>query len=916
MKAFKSYLRPAANTAQDTPMVQQRPSKVVHSSAMPASRPSIQASSHYPSSRRNSDVSLAASRRSSTCSFRYPEGDFRNMGEEMLAAVKAEMMVQYLHRKQEEQMWLDGYSEEGVILKQSRQVFISHPYELSARRDGLYDAVAKLNVKVAMTLNTNMIRVFLRQDTHPYIILDNGLHLQIIPSVSHLPACQKHHFAAFIQDTGTLVVWDDDPTKIIVHASKIEKQLLAVVTSALIGEKPRSSLTKNRHSMSKSALVTEKEIDRPSEEFIAEGPRKTALQHSVIYAFTLALLIAAIGGGARQIAVEVMTDHTMLRLAFVAVIPLQMWLGLFFMQSIVVCFAEMIGPISQVEKNTKYYSGVAPPRNRPDDAPLPHVTIQCPVFKEGLHTVIAPTVRSLKAAISTYEMQGGSANIFINDDGMQLISEDAAQLRRDFYEENNIGWVARPKHNADVSSGDPVFVRGGRFKKASNMNHALAVSVRVEEKLAGLQRMNNWCVQDEANAYQSCLDDIIREEDCRTWADGNIRVGDYILIVDSDTRVPADCLLDSVTEMELSPEVAVIQFPSGVLNITNRYFENGIAFFTKLVYTVITFIVACGDIPPFVGHNALLRWSALQDVAIQPDASPKSPNQSLFEHYWSENTVSEDFELAIRLQTAGYRMRLAGYCGTEFKEGVSLTVYDELARWKKYAFGCSEIIFHPLKYWLVRGPFTPLFRRFVSSGIPLPSKLSIIAYIGTYYAIGSAYLLVTANYFLTGWYYQNLDHYYIQSFEILFSIILVFSGLGNIALAILRYRTGEKALLSSLWENFKWIFLLYVFFGGVSMHVSEAILSHMFGINISWGATSKEVEDTTFFKEIPKLLRRFKVMFIFCLLLSGGMIYLAKFAPLFWRINIFTAIFPLAAVVVTHVALPIALNPSLMLFTW
>lgn len=52
--------------------------------------------------------------------------------------------------------------------------------------------------------------------------------------------------------------------------------------------------------------------------------------------------------------------------------------------------------------------------------------------------------------------------------------------------------------------------------------------------------------------------------------------------------------------------------------------------------------------------------------------------------YWSENHVSEDFDVALRLQINGNIIRLASYHGEEFKEGVSLTIYDELARWEKY----------------------------------------------------------------------------------------------------------------------------------------------------------------------------------------------------------------------------------------
>ena len=437
--------------------------------------------------------------------------------------------------------------------------------------------------------------------------------------------------------------------------------------------------------------------------------------------------------------------------------------------------------------NSKFYSGRGPTRLR--DRVLPHVTIQCPVYKEGLHSVIDPTVKSIKAAMSTYEMQGGSANIFVNDDGMQVISAEDAQVRREYYEEHSVGWVSRPKHNTKPADGEEPFVRAGKFKKASNMNYAMYVSARVEDKLGALRRREGWTQDDEREAYGVALAKVIEEDKGRTWAQGDIRIGDYILLIDSDTRVPNDCFLDAVSEMELSPQVAIIQFSSGVLNVTASFFEKGITFFTNLVYTAIEFAVANGDVAPFVGHNAILRWSAVQDIAYKgEDGSEK---------YWSESTVSEDFDMALRLQTSGYILRLAAWADQGFKEGVSLTVYDELARWEKYAYGCNELLFHPLKYWLIRGPFTPLFRAFIASNMPLPSKLTIMAYIGTYYAIGSAWILTLMNYLIIGWYNGFLDHYYLDSFKIYFAIIIVFTALGNMALAVLRYRLEQRTLFGA-----------------------------------------------------------------------------------------------------------------------
>lgn len=417
------------------------------------------------------------------------------------------------------------------------------------------------------------------------------------------------------------------------------------------------------------------------------------------------------------------------------------------------------------------------------------MTIQMPVYKEGLLAVIQPTILSLKAAISTYELQGGSANIFINDDGMQLISPEEAQARRDFYEEHNIGWVARPGHNPKPENGDKAFLRRGKFKKASNMNYALMISNKVEDKILLVQRHSQWTEADEASAYAQCLSAVLNEEEGRAWAEGNVRVGDYILLIDSDTRVPSDCLLDAASEMEQCPDVAILQYSSGVMKVTESFFESGITFFTNLIYTAIKYGVSNGDVSPFVGHNAILRWSALQQVSFEDDDG--------YEKFWSESHVSEDFDMSLRLQTEGYLCRLAAYTGDGFKEGVSLTVYDELARWEKYAYGCNELLFHPFRFWFIRGPFTPLFRKFLFSSMPFPSKLTILSYIGTYYAIGAAWILTLANYFLVGWYLPMLDKFYLDSFAIYISLIVVFTALGNVSLAVLRYRLSEKSLLGA-----------------------------------------------------------------------------------------------------------------------
>lgn len=120
-----------------------------------------------------------------------------------------------------------------------------------------------------------------------------------------------------------------------------------------------------------------------------------------------------------------------------------------------------------------------------------------------------------------------------------------------------------------------------------------------------------------------------------------------------------------------------LHFPD-VMQVAHHYFENGITHFTRRINKCISLGCANGEVAPFVGHNAFLRWSAVQDASFIENGVLKQ---------WSEANVSEDFNMALRLLLKGYTLRWATYSEGGFKEGVSLTVVDELARWQKYAYG-------------------------------------------------------------------------------------------------------------------------------------------------------------------------------------------------------------------------------------
>ena len=154
--------------------------------------------------------------------------------------------------------------------------------------------------------------------------------------------------------------------------------------------------------------------------------------------------------------------------------------------------------------------------------------------------------------MQTYARQGGTSAIFVHDDGLQKIPEKDRTDRMRFYADNGIGWVARPDH--DKAEGG--FKRRGRFKKASNMNYGLALSLKMEgiirrleiergEKPSSADTASNsdYNAEDiEEQALRMAIEETYEESGRRfePWARNAkaLRIGELILIVDSDTIVP------------------------------------------------------------------------------------------------------------------------------------------------------------------------------------------------------------------------------------------------------------------------------------------------------------------------------------------------------------------------------------------
>ncbi|GAA5994923.1 glycosyltransferase family 2 protein [Rhodotorula paludigena] len=807
----------------------------------------------------------------------------------------------------------DAELADGVAIRLSKRNYVVYPVD--ERLNTFQDALNELNCEIAITISADVVKVIvgtMSEDAETFA-LDSTTSIQIVDTMSELAFARPAQHACFIRDEQRLVVWADKIDTLESTVQDFETKLVHYVFNRTLRRNKRfssqstissSSTPRDPFQSSPSLSALAEEENGGNKEQVVEHAasaqieRTLPLNHSIYTGCSAALALVLVGLLPRALVYEVMLDGEWIKLAILAAVPFLFCIAIFFAENVLSVILKLLAPIGHMSRNSLFYSAVPPIRQI--NGPLPHITVMMPVYKESLEEVLAPTIESVSQCIRTYELQGGTASIIVCEDGMQLVDAAEVEKRKDYYDRWNVAWVARPKEN-----------RAGRFKKSSNLNVTHALSLRIEALMdqrrpADLEDLAAWTQVDEDRLYEAAFAQALEETDNVLWANGNIRIGELILMIDSDTRVPRDCLLDGACEMAASPEVGVLQHASGTFLAGAGYFEDFIAFFTTTVNHSISWVVANGASAPFMGHNAFLRWSALQHQAT---ANPEGK-------IWSEEHVSEDFVMTLNLVRAGYITRWATYSNFEFKEGVSLSCDDELNRWQKYAFGCSEIVFNPFLKWFTRGgPFSKLFMRYLWADSPLPCKFSNSSYIASYWAIAVAPPLSVLYYFLGGEFAWTLSGAFLPAFGTLLSVIIVFSGGGTIAIISSRYRSQAATLWRATKEGFGALPYAITFFTGISFHVMTALLAHITGYNMQWSTTKKDLETPTITQELPVVFKRHWLTFLLGFItIAGVAIASTPLIPLEWRIHEFPIMFPLLWLACGHVLYPLLLNPAIMLF--
>lgn len=227
-------------------------------------------------------------------------------------------MVNHLYQQQCSQLWIDHNNPanaEGVLLRRTKGQYLACPPQLI--KSTFASACSQLNLQAAMTVNSRVIKSFVQSSPKAQEVpLKDGLRIQILPDMHHLPLARKYHFAAFLAAEELLIVWDDNASNVIKRAKAIEAALTELVWGDPDQEDEEEAQDKK-----------DEHLDPESGDPIPEE-RPTNLINTILVAFTMIIVIVLLGLAARSLAVEIAVDRNFTRLAFLALVPVQIFFTL------------------------------------------------------------------------------------------------------------------------------------------------------------------------------------------------------------------------------------------------------------------------------------------------------------------------------------------------------------------------------------------------------------------------------------------------------------------------------------------------------------------------------------------------------------------------------------------------------------
>ncbi|MDT8856404.1 glucans biosynthesis glucosyltransferase MdoH [Paracoccaceae bacterium Fryx2] len=137
---------------------------------------------------------------------------------------------------------------------------------------------------------------------------------------------------------------------------------------------------------------------------------------------------------------------------------------------------------------------------------------------------------------------------------------------------------------------------------------------------------------------------------------------DYALILDADSLMEGETILEMIRRMEAEPRLGLLQTVPKVVRARARFgraMQFSAAFFSPVYARGLAMMQ--GDTGPFWGHNAIVRVRAFAESCGLPELSGRPP--------FGGHVMSHDYVEAALLARAGWVVRLDDDLGGSFEEG-------------------------------------------------------------------------------------------------------------------------------------------------------------------------------------------------------------------------------------------------------
>jgi hypothetical protein len=520
-----------------------------------------------------------------------------------------------------------------------------------------------------------------------------------------------------------------------------------------------------------------------------------------------------------------------------------------------------------------------PPELR-NTKPITLITIQIPVYTEDFDETLKATYENVKHFVQYFNDKYGycKANVLINEDGLLKVSPEEKQKRVNYYDKfDELFYIARPVNG-----------RVGRFKKASNMNFGMEYIMKINSKPES-ERDMTWLFYQEIVGFE-----YKRENSC------TFEIGKYILLLDSDSKFNPYAIESLIYEMELSDNIGYMQVKTKSNKIIKHMWENSISHFTNSIYG-LNFLYACsnGFPAPLVGHNVILRWSAMLEV--EKFLYGRRQTYDMLK-IWDDNRVSEDFVMSIYMQHIGYHGKYVFYdCG--FMEGVSLDILDEITKLKKYIYGVNEIMFYPINMWTSEGILSHLYCNFLfSPNITSSTKYALLSYMGSYYSMAFSPIVTSWYYFSTFFGLTTSFAFLTKAIDIVYTCAFIFFGLSLVSNILVKIKHGfvKTSICTLVLKEIGYGLYLTLFYSCVSWHLLIMIILYFFSIDAKWSTTRKEASKLTIFD----IINSYKIMYMFGSMMLVIVIY-GLFPSNYYHNTDIHSVVPFLMMVLAHMLIPI-----------